>query len=282
MKDNYYDQYNALAACKASASSADNHSTDYPVKREAWAKVYCRVVKATLFWAGMLLATNTIHSQEIVATDPNSINACEVFGANQNELDWTAGTGNCSTEFRQNVDISYISWVSQSSPANPSPTENIFANCSASIPNVVRDNGYAYYSDKNAGRLYKKAVNLTSADPATEIVTPYTPVPAGSSIGAVTLWNGVLYWAYSSSVEAYLFGVNPDGTNPQYLGQATGSGITKISGFSYDSGSNGIVMLSGGVLTRFNLTSSGTVFDTLQLATAVQDFAIRNEAHSAF
>lgn len=221
-------------------------------------------------------------SEQVVVTSFGStgsasdyINSFELF---QNGLYWTEGRGDCSVEFRSETKFGILGVIGGS-------PRRILSTCQIQFGGQTRDDTYAFYT--HDGRLWRKSVNSVPTDPESEILAPpYTPIPAKYEMGAMTLWNGRVYWSDSNGSFFDILSVKEDGTDARYELLGSDSKIVKMQIVSYnptvlfDPPIVGLFLLtSSGKLLKYDLDPKATRIQTL--ATEVTDFCIRDESSSS-
>ena len=222
-----------------------------------------------------------IDSEPADSTLPNYIHGFELYGSGLFWISGGGGTG-CRPEFPTLDHIGLEGYAG-------TPARYVVKDCAVDAAGVVRDDAFVYYTDNNSRRLYKKALAAQPTDPPVEIPTPFTPLAAGATFGAMMMWNGRLYWTDNNTNEFRVNSINPDGsapTNELTAGYAetptypTGNHVRNSWGLSYTR------LLLHHVDALFILTDDGALFrqdvnppayDLVTVDSGVQDFALRDE-----
>jgi hypothetical protein len=223
----------------------------------------------------------------------NDINGFELSHTPFNtSLFWWSGKSSCGPEFRSDARIGSLGTVTYP-PKTPNYTLD---DCVIAPACVVQDGAYYYYTDNNTGRLYKKALNAKTTDRSTEIPTPWTPLQSPWQFGAMTLYNGRLYWTtYLAGDQFEVYSINPDGTSPSwdvfpgYGNVGVNCHVKKLMGFTRTpllSPVDGLYMLTDdGNLFEVDInppTMNPPASEPNWLTFAATDFAIRNESTGHF
>ncbi|MBI3871357.1 MAG: hypothetical protein HY299_22725 [Verrucomicrobia bacterium] len=182
-------------------------------------------------------------------------------------IHWWAGGGDCSVEFNSPSEIKLTGYRPLPNP------RTIASDCHSHFQYVVQDDSYVFFIDN--GRHYRKAQNASPADPAQ--LLPITTQP-GSTLGAMMILNGRLYWTETAGGSISIWSNNPDGSDQQYFLSLSGSVVTKIAAFTYRDGIQFIdaicVLTGGGELFKWNYNPRASLVQ--RLAINVTDFSIHS------
>jgi hypothetical protein len=204
------------------------------------------------------------------------INQFELYN---NGLYWTEGYGDCSVEFHSNSKIGVDGVIG----GTPHP---LISDCAVNFPGITRNDSYAFYTFN--GRLWRRAINSIPTDPYEEIsAPPYTPLSGKYEMGAMTTYNGRVYWSDSDGNYFDIVSMKEDATDFRYELLGNGSKIRKLQVAYYWSGTGlfgsttlaFFILNEGGELLRFDLDPKGTTVQ--KLASGVTDFAIRDESFNS-
>jgi K319L-like, PKD domain len=186
------------------------------------------------------------------------------------------GNGDCSVEFHSD---SILGYMGQDQPGFI-PNKPI-DDCSIAIAGAAGDQySWLYFaaSSSSTGGVYRTISWKSSDDPP--IPLQVFPLSQGLDVGALTLYNGKIYWSVHNSTYFSVRSMDPNGSNVSFVLVHPGGRLIKIAGFSYPVGSfqnvDVLFMLTAtGDLIRFDfgVSSAGTL-----IASDVTDFALRHES----